>query len=427
MQWPTCLRFVLSTLFLFAMAAMPIQSVHAQTYKVLYNFTGGQDGGVPQAGVTIDRGGNLYGTTSGGFVNGGSQAGAVFKLTHTGVDWILTPLYNFQGGSDGAGPEARVIFGPDGSLYGTVVYGGVTNGNCIAGCGTVFNLRPSATSCKTALCGWNVTVLYQFMGGTDGSQPGFGDLVFDQAGDIYGTTQQGGSTSQCLFLPETVGCGVVYELRPVHGSWTESVLYAFSGGSDGAEPYGGVIFDSAGNLLGSTFFGGTDLYGTVFQLTPSGGRWTETSLYEFAGASGDSPRGGVIRDGSGNLYGTTSADGPNGGGTVFELTAGSRIFSLLYGFTGLGTWGPAGSLAFDRAGNLYGTTLISGLDNDGSVFKLTPAGNGNWSHTSLHDFTGGSDGGRPYGNVSFDANGNLYGTASQGGVYGYGVVWEIMP
>jgi uncharacterized repeat protein (TIGR03803 family) len=426
MQWPTCLRFV-STLFLLAMAAIPAQSVHAQAYKVLYNFTGGQDGGSPQAGLTIDRGGNLYGTTSGGAANGGSEAGAVFKLTHAGINWILTPLYKFQGGSDGAGPEARVIFGPDGTLYGTVHYGGVTDGTCPSGCGTVFNLRPSATSCKTALCGWNETVLYRFMGGTDGSQPDYGDLLFDQAGDIYGTTQEGGGTSQCLFVQGSIGCGVVYELSSLHGSWTESILYAFTGGSDGALPFAGVIFDPAGNLLGTTFFGGTNFAGTAFQLTPAGGRWTESSLYQFAAASGDSPLGGVILDGSGNLYGTTGYDGPNGGGTVFELTAGSRIFSLLYGFTGSGESGPTGSLVFDRAENLYGTTLISGLDNAGSIFKLTPSGNGNWSHTSLHDFTGGSDGGRPYGNVSFDVNGNLYGTASQGGAYGYGVVWEITP
>ncbi len=182
---------------LFALLVLMSPSAQAQTYKVLYNFTGQQDGGAPYAGLTMDRAGNFYGTTQGG----GKGNGTVFKLASKGPGWIFTPLYSFQGSPDGAQPLARVIFGPDGSLYGTTSGGG-------AGYGTVFKLQPSPIACKTALCPWSETVLYRFTGGNDGGNPQNGDLLIDQSGTIYGTTLNGGA----------YGHGAVFSLTPSHGA-----------------------------------------------------------------------------------------------------------------------------------------------------------------------------------------------------------------
>jgi uncharacterized repeat protein (TIGR03803 family) len=260
------------------------QSSQAQTYKVLHTFTGEQQDGVsPYAGVTIDRAGNLYGTTAYGGSPGspacryGPGCGTVFKLTHKNSAWILNPLYSFAGGNDGADPAARVVFGPDDSLYGTTVEGG--DGGCsgnYSGCGTVFDLKPASSACQTAVCPWTEAVLYSFQGGTDGEYPTLGDLVFDQAGNIYGTTYNGG-LGNC---GNGTTCGVVYELTSSSGGWAETILHRFSGGNDGGLPYDGVIFDNHSKLYGTTEIGG-DLTcdppygcGTVFQLTPSGSGWT---------------------------------------------------------------------------------------------------------------------------------------------------------
>jgi uncharacterized repeat protein (TIGR03803 family) len=376
----------------------------AQTYNAIYNFTGGHDGSNPEAGLTIDHAGSLYGTTNGG----GVGFGAAFKLAHKGSSWTFNPLYSFAGGSDGAGTYSRVIFGPDGSLYG-VTYG--TN----SGFGTVFRLQPPATACKSVLCPWTETVLYRFTGGSDGANPD-GDLVFDQAGNIYGVTLKGGD-----------GYGVVYELTRSGGGWTQSVLHTFEQGSGGTHPTAGVIFDKTGNLYGTAAFGGLG-YGVVFQLTPSGSGWTENVLYTFTGGNdGGAPIGGLIFDNSGNLYGSTFQNGVGSGGTAFELMfqSGKWTFELLHSFAGTSGCGPQASLAFDQAGSLYGTTLCDGTNGQGSVFELTPS-NGTWTYTSLHDFAG-SEGGFPFSNVVFDANGNIYGTASEGGADGVGVVFQITP
>src|SRR5208337_475040 len=193
--------------------------------------------------------------------------GTVFGLSKKGSNWILNPLYTFAGGNDGAVPYARVIFGPDGSLYGTTYNGGGGGDS-----GTVFNLKPYPTACKTALCGWQETVLYRFSGGSDGANPGGGDLIFDQAGNLYGTTVNGGA----------YGAGTVFELMPFQGGWTESVLHSFSG-TDGAFPSAGLIFDKNGNLYSTTVGGGSTPYGcgTVFKLTASGSGWRENVLYNF--------------------------------------------------------------------------------------------------------------------------------------------------
>jgi len=385
----------------------------AQTYNILHNFTGGLDGLQPWAGLTLDQTGNLYGTT---FEGGRTGNGTVFKLSHESSSWIFSPLYNFNGGNDAHAPQARVIFGPDGTLYGTT-YAGGNNGCEGVGCGAVFNLKPTPTAPPTALTPWIETVLYRFTGRADGSGPGYGDLVFDQAGNLYGTTIYGGNNQD----------GVVYELSPSGGGWTESVLYSFTGKQDGSNPYSGVIFDQAGNLYGTNTTG-LDAYGRVYQLTPSGPPWIEHSLYGFTGGNdGAYPVGGVIFDQSGNLYGTTNSIAYGGGGTIFELkpSTGGWMFNLLYSFTGNTLQGPYSSLAMDAAGNLYGTTYGEGAYSLGSVFKLTPSV-GSWIYTDLHDFSG-SDGQNPVGGVVLDASGNLYGTASKGGAHGDGVVWEITP
>ena len=405
----------LAIAIVFALTAVATQAAQAQTLKILHAFTGGEDGASPFAGVTLDKAGNLYGTA----YSGGAGYGTVYQLKYKNSNWTFNPLFSFNG-SDGARLEARVIFGPNGTLFGT------TYGNPVLG--TVFNLRPFPSVCKTVLCPWMETVLFNF-GGGDGSYPAYGDLLFDQPGNIYGTTSAGGN-----------GYGLVYELTPP-GSWnTESVLYAFSG-NDGAYPQNGVIFDNAGNLYGTTEEGGLDNDGVVFELMPVRGGWTACTLYNFRnGNDGRYPTAGLIFDQSGNLYGATSDGGSGGGGTVFELTpSGNCTWTLktLYSFTGSGGGGqycgPWGTLVMDGAGNLYGTTQCDGVHNAGSVFKLTPSG-GSWTYTSLHDFAGGSDGESPFCTVVFDVNGNLYGTAIFGGDRdcigagaGCGIVWEITP
>ncbi len=390
-------------------------AVQAQTFTVLHNFTNGADGGEPWAGLSMDRAGNFYGTAStGGNTSACSYprppgCGTVFKLSRKGSGWVFTTLYTFNG-PDGARPMARVIIGPDGTLYGTTSSGGT--GPCsygsAPGCGTVFNLRPPATSCKSALCPWTETVLYSFQGFTDGMEPTFGDLVFDGAGNIYGATPYGGQGDN----------GTVYKLTPSNGGWTETVLYRFQGGLDGATSYAGVVFDRAGNLWGTTGFGGSYNDGTVYQLTPYGGGWTESVIYNFLGGSdGANPYAGLIVDQSGNFYGATY--GYNGTTPkVYELSPsnGGWTFSVLYSLGA--NQGIIGKLAMDAAGNLYGTNYYDIPE----VFRLTPS-NGGWTLTG----SWGGVGDNPAGNVILDSGGNLYTTAQDGGPSGAGVVFEITP
>lgn len=397
----------------FVLTVFATQSAQALTYNVIYNFTGGSDGTSPYAGLTIDRTGVLYGTT----LSGASGNGTVFKLAKTGSNWILTTLYTFTGGNDGANPRSKVIIGPDGSLYGETFSGG---GSACGGrgCGTIFTVRKS---CPGPICHWTESVLYRFTGGTDGAEP-VGDLVFDSSGDLYGTTVQGGKPHGC----GGPGCGTVYKLTHSGGSWTQSVLYQFAGGRDGAFPNGGVIFDTSGNIYGTTCCGNSNNAGTVFELTPAGGGWSERILYAFHGhADGDEPVTGLIFDSSGNLYGSTIFGG-TGGGTVFELTpsGGNWIFSVIYSVRGIA--GPYGTLMMDTSGNLYGTTFQDGLHLFGSAFKLTRSGGG-WTYSSFHDFTDGLDGGYPLSTLVFDSTGNLYGTAALGGSHGAGVIVGITP
>jgi uncharacterized repeat protein (TIGR03803 family) len=404
----------------FVLTVVATQAAQAQTYQVLYNFTGAQDGAFPEAGVTMDVGGNLYGTAfvggyKGGNCSGTNGCGTVYKLTHKGSGWIFNLLYTFTGGSDGTIPGARVIFGPNGTLFSTTARGG--SGVCSNhGCGTVFNLRPPATACKSALCPWSETVLYSFAGPPDGATPD-GEVAFDQGGNMYGTSVNGGSS----------GDGTVWELTPSGSGWMESVLYSFSG-NDGAHPFSELVFDSSGNLYGTTSAGGAYGYGVVFKLTSSGSGWTENVLYSFAGGSdGGTPYAGVTFDQAGNLYGATSDGGTGGGGTVFKLTpsGGGWTYSLLLSFTGATQCGPVASLTIG-SGGLYGTTYCDGAYGFGSVFQLASS-DGSGTYKDLYDFTGGLDGAGPISTVLIDKAGKLYGTAQYGGQYSDGVVWEITP
>jgi uncharacterized repeat protein (TIGR03803 family) len=419
-------RFVLSTLFFLAAACFAIPSLQAQHFTVIHNFTGGPDGGEPRAGLTLDQAGNLYGTTA-----AGGNGGTVFKLTLKNSHWVLNSLYNFAGGQDGGGPNARVIFGPDNALYGTTSQGGGSS-NCSFGCGTVFRLSPFPTPCKSAICFWDETVLYRFTGGNDGGIPR-AEVTFDQAGNLYSTTYEGGGSNRSCI---GVTCGTVFKLSHSGGGWTQNVIYYFTGGNDGSNPYSGVIFDGTGNLYGTTEDGGSvnceppSGCGVAYQLRPNGPGWTENTLYVFGvdgfGTDGGLPRGGLFMDNHGTLYGSTVIGG-QGGGTVFALaqSGGSWTYRLLAALSGAGG-GPFASLTMDPSGNLYGTTSSDGANSVGSVFKLTPSGD-SWIYSTLHDFGGQNDGSIPLGGVVRDSSGSLYGTTTFGGQYGEGVIWEITP
>jgi uncharacterized repeat protein (TIGR03803 family) len=333
---------------------------------VLHRFQG-TDGSGPFGSLTFDAPGNLYGTTQFG---GANQQGTVFKLSPDGNGrWRETVLYSFcsiSSCTDGALPLAGLNFDQAGNLYGTTLAGGSGSSGCTtSGCGTVFELMPQKNG------RWSERVLYNFCSQTgcpDGANPST-ELIFDQAGNLYGTTR--GSNGFSLQ-------GVAFELKPNgNRGWTESVLYQFcsqQGCLDGAGPYAGLILDQVGNLYGTTYAGGTYDAGIAFQLTPnSDGTWTENVLHSFQ-----------YRDGN----------------------------------------TPAASLTPDRSGNLYGTTVYGGSKNWGVVFKLSP-NSGGWQETVLHNFLD-HPGARPTANVTFAPDGNLRGTTS-GSIRNVGNVFEVVP
>jgi uncharacterized repeat protein (TIGR03803 family) len=262
-------------------------------------------------------------------------------------------------------------------------------------------------------------VIHAFGAGDDGAAPGYGALIFDQAGNIYGTTEAGGSN----------GAGTVYELTKSGNTWTENILYSLAGPpDDGFQPTGGVAFDTAGNLYGTTATGGANGDGTAFEISPSNGGWSETGLYSFSNnGTGTYVTCSPVLDGSGNLYGTTWISG-----SVFEITrsGGHWNASPIYAAPHFGSLAP---LTMDAAGNFYGVSGVGSDDGNSSgggfVFKLSHS-NGSWMLMDLHDFTG-SDGKTPIGPVTIDSAGNLWGTAEFGGQgcgnNGCGVVWEITP
>jgi uncharacterized repeat protein (TIGR03803 family) len=276
-------------------------------------------------------------------------------------------------------------------------------------------------------------VLYKFKGGADGAFP-IGDLIFDTAGNLYGTTGWGGDLS----CNSGNGCGTVFELTPSSKGWTETNLYAFQGGNDGQQPNGGVVFDTAGNLYGTTFYGGAYGGGTVFKLAPnSDGSWTESVLYSFCSSTncpdGAYPQGGLILDVAGNVYGTTADGGIYLYGTVFELmpnSEGGWTESVLHSFGNTGDGAiPFDTLIFDAAGNLYGTTYWGPQSQSylgpGTVFKLAPNSDGSWKESLLHIFGGRADGTHPNAGVIFDKMGNLYSTTVLGGPADAGTVFKL--
>ena len=386
---------------------MSATSAAAQTFTAIHNFTGGGDGESPYAGLTQDSHGNLYGTS----YYGGSGNGNVFRLQYKNNAWMLIPLYTFQSPADGynAGP---VVVGPNGSLYGSTPWGGTQS----CSCGTLYNLRPSPTRSGSVFGGWNKQSLWNFSGDSDGYSP-WGNLTFTDANHFFGTTQSGGPDSG----------GTVFEMTYSSGSWNYSNAYVFnSNGSDGYNPMGGVIKDAAGNLYGTTAYGGSFGDGTVYQLVPTGNGWTKNILYSFQdGSDGETPHTGLTMDQAGNLYGASASGGLNNQGVVFQLSPtgnGGWSFSVLYSFEA-GSRGSGGSLAVDNAGNVYGVTPLGGIFHGGSVFKLSRSGN-TWTYTDLHDFAGG-DGAMPSGDLVIEPNGDMYGTTSGGGPFGYGNVWKL--
>jgi uncharacterized repeat protein (TIGR03803 family) len=394
--------------------ASPAHAAAASGLTLLTSFAGGLGGAYPAAGLVSDIKGNLYGvTTQGGTcTNQGVTCGIVFRLAPPApgkTAWTQTTLLDFKGTKGGATPEGTLLIDSTGTLYGTAYQGGKN------GSGLVFTLTPPATG-KTK---WTETVLHNFGGSGDGTYP-YGGLTADADRNLYGTTSGGGSA----------GLGVVFELvKPAAGgTWKEKLLHDFAGGTDGGNPFlGSLAIDAKGALYGTTRTGGSFGYGTVFKLTPpktTKGDWTETILHAFAAnADGATPKGGVVLDNAGNVYGTTYAGTPNGWGSVFELTppasaTGTWTETQIQVFAGGAACGNPTAALTPIAGGFAGTT-------SNCVYELTQAG-GAWSFTVLHNFTGNPDGNVAEAALIQDSAGNFYGTTYSGGV-NYGTVFEFVP
>jgi uncharacterized repeat protein (TIGR03803 family) len=377
-----------------------VRFASAQTFTLLYPFNSSgslSDGGQPEAGVTRDTAGNLYGTTFFGGLGMGCDiyfagCGTVYKLDTSGTE---TVVHVFSGAGDGWNPTARLILDTAGNLYGTTGYGGAY------GHGTVFKIDTAG----------NETIVHSFAAGKDGARPNAG-LVEDTAGNLYGTTQYGGQGC------DRQGCGTVFR---VSAGGVETVLYRFGDIPDGASPLGGVALDSAGDIYGTTWLGGLYGFGTVFGLDGSG---HEKVLHSFAaGSDGANPLAAPVFDTVGNMYGVTSSGGAYFG-TIYKVdSAGNE--SILYRFTG-GYDGayPYAHLLVDTTGNLYGTASQGGSTGAGSVFEFSGG-----TLNVLHDFAGTNldDGAWPMGGLIMDSAGNLYGTTPAYGLYGWGTVFEVQP
>jgi uncharacterized repeat protein (TIGR03803 family) len=391
-HWPWVFRTPARVLILAAVGTSFAALAAAQTYNPLYSFKGTRDGRNPQLGAIADA---LYGTA---FLGGDHSCacGTVFKLFPNGD---FTVLHAFAG-PDGANPTAALVVDGDGDLYGTTSQGGVGEPRA----GTVFRLSPPASSGDP----WTETVLHTFRGAPDGAHP-YAGLIRDASGSFYGTTSEGGVFNQ----------GTVFKLD---SAGEETVLYSFVGSSDGANPYGGVVRDSAGNLFGTTSQGGIFNYGTVFMLAPTG---AENILHSFSGVTdGAFPSGGLALDPAGNLYGTANEGGSaDDEGTIFKADS-TGAFTVLHTFTGkIGGANPSAAMVLDSSNNLYGTTNEGGdRDFDGTVFTLdTTTG----KFKLLHTFRGGDDGTYPYTGVIVDSAGNLYGATVNGGTFSRGLVFKV--
>jgi uncharacterized repeat protein (TIGR03803 family) len=400
----------------FALIVLVAVVAHASTETVLWNFSNSNgDGSAPWSNFFIsDSKGNLYGVTGQG---GTYSAGMVFELSpHGSGGYNETILYEFKGSGNGDGstPYGGLVF-KKGSLFGTTQGGGAN------GVGTVYKLSPKSGG------GWTEKVIYSFSGtGGDGQLPAAG-VVIGKNGVLYGTTSFGGANSS----------GTVFQLTKTTKGWSEKVIHSFGASGDGSFPYGGLMLDALGNLYGTTSIGGAAGFGTVYQLTFTNKAWTETLLYSFTNANGDG--GGLyyvnlISDKAGNLYGTTAFGGINNTGTVWELmysktkkTYSERVL-YTFGVSG-GSDGiyPYGGVVMGKPGTLYGTTEVGGSNpNGGTVYELKKSGK-TWTESILHNFAAGSDGQDPSGNLLRDAQGNLFGMAQFGGTSNDGIVYEVTP
>jgi len=368
-------------------------SAQAQVESVLYSFKGGYDGEHPSSRLVRDARGNLYGTTPTG---GAHNNGKVFQISPLGAE---TVLYSFQGGKDGSYPSGGMVRDGRGNLYGTTLYGGTLRP--YGGLGTVFKLSANGTE----------RVIHTFQGGKDGSYPN-GDLIRDANGHLFGTTQFGGA----------FGSGTVFEINP---KGKEVVLHDFADGADGGYPSAGVVMDANGNLYGTTPFTNNVGMGTVFEIMAD---HTPKTLYSFQGsADGYYPQGGVVLDGAGNVYGTTYYGGGFFGlGVVFQVSQDGNE-TVLHRFRGgMNRDGasPVSGLVLDAQGHFYGTTPFGGMGH-GTVFQMATDG----TEHVIYNFKGGAqgDGGRPSAALILDNQGNLYGTTTYGGVHDHGTVFVLTP
>jgi uncharacterized repeat protein (TIGR03803 family) len=311
-------------------------------------------------------------------------------------------LHTFQD-HPAAGPCSTLIADSKGNLYGT------TCGDVVHSAGVVYELSPTSSR-----GGWTYHILHIF-NISDGQFP-MGKLLHDGKGNLYGTTYQGGRNYN----------GVVYELMPdVGGRWKAKTLHYFNF-NDGAGSMGGLAMDAQGVLYGATHNGGKYDEGVAYMLSPDAdGKWTETVLHDFSGSEGAGVQTGLIFDTLGNLYGATESE-------VFVLKKNSQgdwTESVAYAFVPSDGWNIYGDLAFDQQGNLYGSNEAGGMDGGGTVFKLTQDSKGEWSSTILTSFsnTGGRAGDAPFSGLALDSNGSVYGTTSAGGLYGQGVLFELVP
>ena len=393
--------------FLFVIA-LSVTTAAATTTDVIFSF-GEDEGEYADTDLETDSAGNIYGTT---VLGGDFGSGTVFQLTPTPNGWVHTVLYSFTGGVDGGEPYKGVTLDRDGNLYGTAVTGG--SGNCEGGCGVIYKL----TNRKGT---WTQKVVHAFTGGDDGSGPG-SRVTVDRAGNVYGMTPTGGA----------YGLGTIYQIRPPSsGALTFKVIHAFTGGADGSNGSAGRMILRDGRLYGAATTGGNQGSGVVFELTPKAfGEWNFKTIYTFQGQpDGSFPYGALLFDPSGNIYGTTYYGGANGIGAVYELSpqpVGEWTEDLIYSFQqGPDGNSPISNLVFDKAGNLYGTTSEGGLGS-GTIFKLSPVG-GNWTETVVHAFEGPPDGGFAYNGMVVDVFGNFYGATVHGGENNDGSVYKFTP
>jgi uncharacterized repeat protein (TIGR03803 family) len=325
-------------------------------HTVLYSFTGGADGGEPYKGVTLDRKGNLYGTAvTGGSGNCEGGCGVVYKLSNAGGIWTQTVIHAFTGGDDGSGPGARVTVDGAGNVYGMAPTGG---GH---GLGTIYKIHQASNRA------WTFGVLHAFTGGTDGATGSAGRMIL-RDGRLYGAVTAGGRYGSGVVFELNPGGFGERDLK---------ILYAFRGQPDGSFPYGALLFDQPGNIYGTTYYGGADGIGAVYKLSPQPvGEWAEEVLYSFQqGTDGNSPISNLVFDVAGNLYGTTS-EGGLGSGTIFKLSpvgAGKWTETVVHAFEGPPDGGFAyNGMVVDQSGNFYGATVHGGENDDGSVYNFTP-------------------------------------------------------